>query len=30
MKFDKERLFWVHEPESYKIGDDRIVITTEP
>ena len=30
MKFDKERLFWVHEPESYKIGDDRIVITTAP
>jgi regulation of enolase protein 1 (concanavalin A-like superfamily) len=30
MKFNKDRLFWIHEPEKYVIEDDRITITTEP
>ncbi|PSL98126.1 DUF1349 domain-containing protein [Clostridium botulinum] len=30
MKFDKDKLFWIHKPEKYVMKDDRITITTEP
>ncbi|HEX3077750.1 MAG TPA: DUF1349 domain-containing protein [Lachnospiraceae bacterium] len=30
MKFDKQSLFWIHEPKNYLIEEDRIEIITEP
>ena len=30
MKFDKEKLFWIHEIKDYSIENDKIVILTEP
>ncbi|HDK7164169.1 TPA: DUF1349 domain-containing protein [Clostridium botulinum] len=30
IKFDKDKLFWIHKPEKYVMKDDRITITTEP
>lgn len=30
MKFDREKLFWIHEPKQYHISEDKITIVTEP
>ena len=30
MKFDRNLLFWAHEPKQYEITDDTITIVTEP
>lgn len=30
MKFEKEKLFWTHEPSEYQISDQQIIIQTEP
>lgn len=29
MKFEKEKLFWTHEPSEYQISDQQIIIQTE-
>ena len=28
--FDSRDAFWIHEPKSYEVGEEKIVITTEP
>ena len=30
MQFDREKLFWIHEPKQFTISDDAITIVTEP
>ena len=30
MEWNKQDLFWIHEPKEYKIDDDRVEIITEP
>lgn len=30
MKFDIQKAFWIRAPKKYKIGDEKISITTEP